>query len=250
MTGPDAIPMEIDRIRLRIFHETKDMTVRERVERVNRIGSDAARLYGFKRIKRAGGAPRLDPLPEPPGSQVPGTVTCRRLSAADLEPDMLLPFDRRQDVPEIWRKREGQWSLEANSRMDDWDETRKRQIVQEVFARIFATGGALYGAYDGGRLAGFAGHYGDPQGSAGQYLQLVQLQVAREHRRRGIGRQLLGMAADSARGQGALALFISAHPSKETQAFYRAAGCVDAAEILDNLTQPGDVPLELPLGNL
>jgi hypothetical protein len=47
------IEQEINQIRLRIYEETKNMTVRERVERVNKIGEEAAKKYGFKRVARA-----------------------------------------------------------------------------------------------------------------------------------------------------------------------------------------------------
>ena len=53
MKTPNAIEQEINQIRLRIYEETKDMTVQERVERVNRIGEAAAKKYGFKRITSA-----------------------------------------------------------------------------------------------------------------------------------------------------------------------------------------------------
>jgi hypothetical protein len=53
MKKTNTIEDEIDRIRLRIYEETKDMAPQERVDRVNRIGEAAAKKYGFKRIVRA-----------------------------------------------------------------------------------------------------------------------------------------------------------------------------------------------------
>ena len=50
MKTPNTIEQEINQIRLQIYEETKNMTVRERVERVNRIGEAAAKKYGFKRV--------------------------------------------------------------------------------------------------------------------------------------------------------------------------------------------------------
>ncbi|MCL2088766.1 MAG: hypothetical protein FWH14_04725 [Oscillospiraceae bacterium] len=50
MTTPNTIEQELNKIRLQIYEETKNMTVRERVERVNRIGETAAKKYGFKRV--------------------------------------------------------------------------------------------------------------------------------------------------------------------------------------------------------
>ena len=53
MKTPNTIEQEINRIRLQIYEETKDMTVRERVERVNKIGETAAQKYGFKIVASA-----------------------------------------------------------------------------------------------------------------------------------------------------------------------------------------------------
>ena len=53
MKTPNTIEQEINQIRLRIYEETKNMTIQERVERVNRIGETAAKKYGFKRVASA-----------------------------------------------------------------------------------------------------------------------------------------------------------------------------------------------------
>ena len=53
MKKPDTIEDEIDRIRLRIYEETKDMTIEERAERLNRFGEAAAKKYDFKFVSRA-----------------------------------------------------------------------------------------------------------------------------------------------------------------------------------------------------
>ncbi|MDR0198108.1 MAG: hypothetical protein LBI36_07835 [Oscillospiraceae bacterium] len=48
-----TIEQEINRIRLEIYEETKDMTVPERVEHINKIGGEAAKKYGFKIVASA-----------------------------------------------------------------------------------------------------------------------------------------------------------------------------------------------------
>jgi len=50
MTTPNTIEDEINKIRLQIYEEIKDMTIEERVERINRIGEAAAKKYGYKRV--------------------------------------------------------------------------------------------------------------------------------------------------------------------------------------------------------
>ena len=53
MKTPNTIERDINRIRLAIYEETKDMTPEQRVERVNKIGEAAAKEYGFKVAARS-----------------------------------------------------------------------------------------------------------------------------------------------------------------------------------------------------
>jgi hypothetical protein len=53
MKTPNTIEQEINKIRLEIYEETKDMTPAQRAERVNRIGEAAAKKYGFKIVASA-----------------------------------------------------------------------------------------------------------------------------------------------------------------------------------------------------
>jgi hypothetical protein len=56
-------------------------------------------------------------------------------------------------------------------------------------------------------------------------------------------------ACDDARARGVKKLYISAHSSQETQAFYRAMGCVEALEYNQRLSaeEPCDCQLEFAL---
>ena len=49
----NTIEKEINRIRLGIYEETKDLTPTQRAERVNKIAEAAAKKYGFKRVASA-----------------------------------------------------------------------------------------------------------------------------------------------------------------------------------------------------
>ena len=70
------------------------------------------------------------------------------------------------------------------------------------------------------------GLFGGDQG----YLDLSSLHVSEDVRGRGIGTELFRRAAGWARQAGARKLYVSAHSAVETQAFYRAMGCVEAQE--------------------
>ena len=49
----NSIEQEIDKIRLEIYEETKNMTLSERNERLERIVDTAQKQYGFKRADSA-----------------------------------------------------------------------------------------------------------------------------------------------------------------------------------------------------
>ena len=107
----------------------------------------------------------------------------------------------------------------------------------------------LFGAFEGGVLKGFASVEGRPLGSRADMLDLSSLHVSRDRRGQGAGRRLFTLAAGWAREHGASKLYISAHSAVETQAFYRAMGCVEAAEYAPHHTakEPCDCQLEYRL---
>ncbi len=96
---------------------------------------------------------------------------------------------------------------------------------------------------------GFASVENKPLGSRNQYRELRYLHVSREHRGRGLGRQLFRLCCEAARQLGAEKLYIGAHPAVETQAFYASLGCVPAAEIVPEILalEPRDLQLECTL---
>ena len=73
--------------------------------------------------------------------------------------------------------------------------------------------------------------------------------VEEAYRRQGIGKRLFSAICGAARALGAEKLYISAHSSKESQAAYRALGCVNAQEIdaAHAAAEPYDVQMEYDL---
>ena len=47
------IEQEVNQIRLQIYEETKDLTPEQNRDRLNKIGEEAARKYGFQRVANA-----------------------------------------------------------------------------------------------------------------------------------------------------------------------------------------------------
>lgn len=109
--------------------------------------------------------------------------------------------------------------------------------------------GFAYGAMQSNVLKGFVTVDAKALGPDNEYLDLRDLFVSADARGQGIGRELFRAAAQWARSKGACKLYLSAHSTIETQAFYKAMGCVDAKYIsLRHVEkEPYDRQLEYPL---
>jgi len=73
MKAPSQIENELNKIRLQIYEETKDMTIEERADHFNKIGEAAAKKYGFKIVASAKkqSASSEDAVEYKPGSAEP-----------------------------------------------------------------------------------------------------------------------------------------------------------------------------------
>ena len=76
-----------------------------------------------------------------------------------------------------------------------------------------------------------------------KYVNLGQFQVSEDFRGKRIGRKLFGLACSEAKNLGAQKPYISAHSSKESQAAYKALGCVPASEVNEKMAkeEPFDI---------
>ena len=172
----------------------------------------------------------------------------RKLDNHNFTGHSLDDFVRHQTVTECWRKSGSDWKLVTNVYEENWLPDQCREIAEDVAHHINLdqTG---FGAFDGERIIGFATVSRRIFGAASRYVQLVCFQISEEYRRQGIGRKLFSLACEEARRLGADKLYISAHSSKESQAAYRALGCMPAEEINEGLAaaEPFDVQMEYRL---
>ena len=172
----------------------------------------------------------------------------KRFDSNNITRNSLDDFVRHQTVTECWRKINDDWRLVPNAFEENWSPEQCREIAEDVVQHICLdqTG---FGAFDGGRIIGFAIVSHRIFGTASRYVQLVCFQISEEYRRQGIGRKLFSMACEEARRLGAEKLYISAHSSKESQAAYRALGCTPAEEVNEGLAaaEPFDVQMEYRL---
>ena len=154
-------------------------------------------------------------------------IIYEKLSANNFSVLSLDGFVRRQEVRECWRRVEGQWKLLPIAYVEDWTLEDRRRRAEDILRHVEA-GDPVYGAWDQGSLVGFARLDPARFGSENQYVDLAQFHVSLPYRGRGIGGALFRLACQGARELGAERLYISAHSAVESQAFYKAMGCVEA----------------------
>lgn len=174
----------------------------------------------------------------------------RPLEREEITSTLFRWFDRFQPVERCWRKEGGRWALQEISFTERWDENDIKTLCT-CLQDTAASRGRVWGAFLDGKLKGFASVEGKRIGSHQQYADLTSIHVSVDARRQGLGRRLFLLAEDFARNLGAKALYISAHSSAESQAFYKAMGCVEAVEpqAFHVEKEPCDCQLERPLGS-
>lgn len=157
-------------------------------------------------------------------------------------------FIRHQAVSECWRKIDGEWKLLPIAFTEDWGLEKCREEAAEIVDRI-KRDLIAFAAVENDKIIGYITVVTKRIGSRKQYLQLEAFEVSEPYRGRGIGKQLFTKAYEKAKEIGAEKLYISAHSSRESQAAYKALGCVHAQEIIRCIAdkEPCDVQLEYVL---
>lgn len=175
-------------------------------------------------------------------------VTYREIRENELNRGLFAGFVRRQVVVKCLRRENNAWVVKDDPFVDDWSDENYEFLVS-CLKNTIATGGLVYGAFAEGLLKGFCSVEAQPFGRENQYLDLTSIHVSADFRGQGIGRVLFAQAKAWAKGKGAKKLYISAHSAVETQAFYRAMGCVDAEEYNERHVQaePFDCQMECKL---
>lgn len=172
-------------------------------------------------------------------------ICYRKLQPDEINPELFHAFHRRQIVTKCWRKEAGQWVIRDVPFIDDWNADELEELVCSL-KNTAASGGLVYGAFISGALKGFLSVEAAPIGSRMQYMDLSNIHVSQEVRGQGIGRELFLAAKSFAKERNKEKLYISAHSAVESQAFYRAMGCVEAEEYNQEHVQkePYDCQLE------
>lgn len=174
-------------------------------------------------------------------------IVIKPLNSSNLHMDSLDGFIRHQEITECWRNVDGEWRLCPIAFTEDWDRPRLREEAADLLRAIDA-GIPVVGAFDGAQIVGFA-RLGEHLGSRGQYVELSSYHVSAPYRGQGIGKRIFAAICEAARTLGSAKLYISAHSSRESQAAYRALGCVHAVEVdpIRAAKEPFDVQMEYDL---
>lgn len=175
-------------------------------------------------------------------------ITYRTLDVTEIYPELFEHFERFQEVTHCWRKENGKWLLKETAFTEQWDEADYRSLCEKL-KKTIERQGVVFSAFSEGNLCGFCSVENELFGPELQYLALSELYVSAPMRRFGIGKQLFTLTCDFAKGNGARKLYLSAHSSKESQAFYHALGCREAQWYHPALTaaEPCDCQLEKEL---
>jgi N-acetylglutamate synthase-like GNAT family acetyltransferase len=178
------------------------------------------------------------------------TFSYKELEKTEITAELFTSFDRYQDVKKCWRKENGEWMLKEIAFTEQWG-SEEYQYLIKCLQNTIQTGGAVFGTFQNKVLIGFASLENHFFGSQKEYLQLSSMHISYDKRGMGIGKELFSLVCKKAKAMGAQKLYISAHSSQETQAFYKAMGCVEAKEYNDRLVaeEPFDCQLEYSLYN-
>lgn len=169
----------------------------------------------------------------------------RVLKENEIKRELFLHFKRHQVVTKCWRKIDDVWCIKDIAFVDDWTEDDYEKLIF-CLKNTVKTGGLVLGAFSEEGLKGFTSVEAQPIGSRKEYLDLSSIHVSEDMRGTGIGRELFTRARSFAKEKGAEKLYISAHSAVESQAFYRAMGCVEAKEYDREhvMNEPCDCQLE------
>jgi len=158
-------------------------------------------------------------------------VKIKELIFNDITQNLLLYFNRYQNVKKGWSNKNGSWILIDQEYIVDWDDNRKCEIVEEFKKTLLNNEGSIFGAFVDGRLIGFSVLSNMKFGINNQYIQLEYLHVSDEYRHKGIGKKLFKLCIEKAKKLNVKKIYISANDSEATQKFYLELGCKDALEV-------------------
>ncbi|QSX06511.1 GNAT family N-acetyltransferase [Sedimentibacter sp. zth1] len=176
------------------------------------------------------------------------SVEIKELNLYEINKTLLDNFNRYQKVERCWRKDNNKWILKDNPFIENWDNEKKQQIISWLYD-CKQQGDIVLAVFYDNKLIGFSSLGNTLFGQHKEYIELKMLQISYEYRNKGIGKKLFFLSVNKAIEKGAKKLYISAHSSEESQAFYKSIGCIEAQEINTQIAEnePFDCQMEYNL---
>lgn len=171
----------------------------------------------------------------------------RKLRREEIE--SFREIDRSEKVEEVYYYRAGKLELEKESYdIKGWNPAELDEYICRLYA-LHDGNGYIYGAFEGGKIAGVVSLDSKLFGTNKNYLKLDMLYISREYRGKGIGRNLVEQCKLKAGELGAQKLYISATPFRNTVDFYMGVGSRLTSELCSELfeLEPLDIHLELDI---
>lgn len=155
---------------------------------------------------------------------MPEGIEIRTVSLEELGDDFLDTFDRRQITRRIVVAEGDDTSERDESFIDDWDRAQRVGVIESL-RHCISLGGKVLAASNSSTLLGFASLEHERFGERDELVELNYFHVTANARGQGIGRALFDRVMQESRAMGASGIYLGAHPSVESQRFYRAVGC-------------------------
>lgn len=162
-----------------------------------------------------------------------------------IDKDFLNGYIRHSKTTEMMILENGQLVTKKQTFIENWDDLKLQQI-SEYLSALIRKGGTVVAVIDDLRTIGFMTI---DHKLFGDYVNVPFIHISEEYRGKGYGKKMFYIAAIQALKMGAKKLYISGHPSLDTQMYYQKVGCVLAKEVNQELLaiEPLDIQLEYPL---
>lgn len=139
--------------------------------------------------------------------------------------DLLWQIDRSEVIETLYRQQEGELQPYAEHYdLRGWD-PRDRETYTPIHEQCFARGGRFFALFEQDKIVAAAALDTLPRGPQQNLRQLLFFYVSATQRGRGLGKNLFSRCLQQAKQDGALGLYVSSIPNKNTVDFYLSQGC-------------------------
>ncbi|CAI1146429.1 GNAT family N-acetyltransferase [Serratia grimesii] len=139
--------------------------------------------------------------------------------------DLLWQIDRSEVIDTFYRMQNGKLQpYTAHYDLQGWD-PHDRETYSAIHEHCFARGGRFLALFEEKKILAAAVLDTLPRGPRQDLRQLLFFYVSASQRGKGLGKRLFSHCLHQASQDGALGLYVSSIPSKNTVDFYLSQGC-------------------------